>query len=110
MSLTRWLLAVSLVMGLGILRVAQHTTVLFQAYAVGERLQQVHSRERDIAWLRNGVLELSSPSRLASLAKERKMTLVAWSTFAPPAGPRTAARQAEAFVHVAAVPAGQTAD
>jgi len=80
MPLSRWLLLIAFLVILGCLQVAQHTGLYVKAYGVGKRAQQVHAEEVDVSWLMTRVASLSSPPQLASLAQERQLNLVAWST------------------------------
>ncbi len=86
MNLSRWMLAIGVLVGLGCLQVAQRNAVYLKGYAVGKRMQRVHEIERDVAWLKADVIGLESPSRLARVAEERRLKLVAWSTLAPSFG------------------------
>ena len=82
MPLRRWFLLIGAVVVLGCLQVAQRTGVVMKGYAVGERMRTLHARETDVAWSSLQITELSSPNRLAKVARERDLKLVAWSTIA----------------------------
>ncbi len=100
MNLSRWILVIGLMVGVGCLRVAQRNAIYLKGYAVGERMGRVHETQRDVSWLTADVIGLESPSRLARVAEERQLKLVAWSTLAPsfglgkPASPAVTARAA----------------
>ena len=79
MRLSRWLLVIGIMIGVGCLRVAQRNAVLVKSYAVGERMHRLHEHGNDVAWLQTQVTELSSPTHLARTAEERRLQLVAWS-------------------------------
>lgn len=74
---------IGLVVMLGCLQVAQRTAVVMKGYGLGERLRDVHARETDVSMLSLQITELSSPGRLAKVAKDRQLKLVAWSTLTP---------------------------
>lgn len=80
MSLRRWFLLEAVLVGLGCLQVAQRHAILLNGYAVGARMERVHAQETNLAWLRNDVTGLASPTHLARVARDRRLTLVAWST------------------------------
>ena len=83
MRLSRWLMLIASVVGLGCLQVTQHNAVFLKGYAVGERLEQLHVQERDVSWLRARMVGLRAPQHLARIAQERQLKLVAWSTLSP---------------------------
>ncbi len=114
MSLSRWLLLIAVVMGIGCLQVTQHNALFMTGYAVGERTRAVHKEEAQLAWLQADVNGLASPSPLARVAQERQLKLVAWSllpdhSFSSVSGvselPRIAQGR-EAAAHGRSVPAG----
>ena len=89
MRLRHWLLLIGGVVALGCLQVAQRTAVVMKGYAVGDGIRRLHARQTDVSWLNVQIAELSSPARLAQVAKDRQLKLVAWSTLSPappPAG------------------------
>ena len=86
MRLSRWMTFIGIVVGLGCLRVSQRNAIYLQGYAVGSRATRLHAQETDLAWLRSRVNGLSAPSRLAQIAEERRMKLVAWSPLPEDAG------------------------
>ena len=83
MRLSRWLLLVGVVVGLGCLQVMQRTALLLRGYAVGERLRRVHTEETTVAWLSAEVDGLASPGRLAQASKDQRLTLAAWLPLSP---------------------------
>ena len=84
MRMSQWMLAIGIVVGIGCLRVTQRTALVMKSYAVGERSVRLHARDNEIAWLQTRVARMSSPVRLAQVAEERRMDLVAWSRLLPP--------------------------
>ncbi len=82
-----WLIGVAVLVGVGMLRVAQQTAMWQAAYRVGAEAERLHALENDTAWLRTEVLSLHSPSRLAGVMHARRDSdkLVAWSEL--PKGP-----------------------
>ena len=83
MRLTHWFLLIGAVVGLGCLQVAQRNAVFMKGYAVGERIHRLHTQQTDVSWLHVQVEELSSPTHLSQVAKERQLKLVAWSMLSP---------------------------
>ena len=83
MRLAQWFLLIGLLMIVGLLQVTQQTAILLEGYALGHRVRQLHAQETQLSWLHAQVIGLSSPAHLAEVAQERKLTLVAWSTFSP---------------------------
>lgn len=81
--LSRWMLVIGMVVGLGCLQVAQRNAILLKSYAVGERTDRIHARQNEVAWLQAHVTELSSPTHLAQVAEERHLKLVAWLRLPP---------------------------
>ena len=100
MNLRRWFLLVAVLVGVGCLQVAQRTAVLLNGYAVGARMERVHAQAADLAWLRNDVTSLTSPTRLARVARDRRLTFVAWSTL--PATTGQGGESAKPLVRLAA--------
>ena len=82
MRASRLFSLIGLVVVLGCLQVAQRTAVVMKGYGVGKRLHDMHARETDVSMLSLQITELSSPGRLARVAKDRQLKLVAWSTIA----------------------------
>ncbi|MBI2495437.1 MAG: hypothetical protein HYW10_02570 [Candidatus Omnitrophica bacterium] len=72
--------------GLGCLQVAQRNAVFLQAFAVGERLRDLHAQENDVSWSNARIIGLTSPLRLAQIAEERRLKLVAWLRLPPAPG------------------------
>lgn len=83
MRLSRWMTLIGAVVALGCLKVSQRNAIFLRGYAVGERLGRVHTQETDVSWLNAQVIGLASPGRLARVAQERRLKLVAWSTLSP---------------------------
>ena len=83
MRLTRWVLLIGMVVGLGCLQVAQRNAVFMKGYAVGERTHRLHTQQTDVSWLQVQVAGLSSPVHLSQVAKERQLKLVARATLWP---------------------------
>ena len=83
MRLSRWLVIIGIMVGVGCLRVAQRNAVLVKSYAVGDRMTRLHEQQNDVAWLQAQVTELSSPTQLARAAEARRLKLVAWSRLPP---------------------------
>ena len=79
MRMRRWCGLIAGMVILGCLQVAQRNALYFQGYAVGEQLQQLHTQETSLAWMQTHVVGLVSPTRLARVAQERRLNLVAWS-------------------------------
>lgn len=107
MRLSQWFMLIGAFVAVGCLTVAQRNAVYFQAYAVGDRLDRLHTEGTAVAWLRADVLELSSPSRLSQVAEDRRLKFIAWSTL-PPQRPAAAAR-APLVVAAAGAPSGAMA-
>lgn len=84
MPVSRWMALIGLLVALGCLQVAQRNALFMNSYTVGERMQRVHAQENEVAWLSTQVTGLASPMRLADIAKERRLTLVAWSRLSSP--------------------------
>ncbi len=110
MKLSRWLMLIGIVVGIGCLRVAQRNAAFMAGYAVAERTHTIHAQEAQVAWLHTQVMGLESPQHLAQVAQERRLKLVAWSTLPSagspaPSGPRqaTASQPSGVLVHVASV-------
>lgn len=80
MTFTRWLAAIGLLTGLGLLKVGQQNALLLKSYALGERVQKTHEQETELAWLNARVMSLTSPNNLSKTAEDRHMKLVAWAT------------------------------
>jgi len=83
MKLSSWAALIGLLVGLGCLQVTARNTMVLKGYAVGQRSDQLHDQETDLAWLRADVQSLRSPARLASIAEERQLKLVARETLSP---------------------------
>ena len=83
MRLSRWLLLIGIVVGLGCLQVVQRNALLLQGYAIGERAHRVHEEETAVAWLNAEVDGLASPGRLAQTSRDQRLALVAWAPLSP---------------------------
>ena len=83
MRLSRWLILIGIMVGLGCLQVAQHNALLLKGYVVGGQIRDVHRQEADLSWLNGQVVNLSSPAHLARVAQARRLNFVAWSTLSP---------------------------
>lgn len=83
MTLARGLAMVGLAAALGMLRVAQQTSIRLQAYALGRETARAHELENQHLWLRAEVMELGSPARLAQTLHGSKTTFVARTTLPP---------------------------
>ena len=83
MPLGRWFLLIGLMMGLGMLRVAQQNALVVSGYALGTRAERLHDQDVQMEHLRADVLELTSPVHLADVAREQRMKFVAWTSVAP---------------------------
>ncbi len=79
MSLSRWMVLIAVLVGLGCLEVAQRSAMVAEGYAVAERQHAVNERTAAVSWLNAQVIGLSSPAHLAHVAQERRLKLVAWS-------------------------------
>ena len=80
MRLGSWTVLIGLLVGLGCLEVTARNAIVLKGYALGERSDQLHDEETDLAWLRANVESLRSPARLAAIAQERQLKLVARAT------------------------------
>lgn len=87
MPLLRWFLLIGVVVGLGLLQVAQRNAIFLQGYAVGERMVKAHRESTDVSWLKARLDSLSSPAHLSEAAEKHRLKLVAWSVLrqVPPA-------------------------
>jgi hypothetical protein len=83
MRLLRWLAAVGVVFGVGLLQAAQRNALVLNGYAVGARVTRAHAEENDLRRLRTEVAGLASPAELARFADRHDLTLVAWTPAAP---------------------------
>jgi hypothetical protein len=52
-----------------------------KGYALGERVHRVHTQQTEVSLEAMEVARLSSPAQLAHVAKEQRMTLVAWAVW-----------------------------
>ena len=83
MSCARRLAIIGIVTGVGMAQVATRNALWLKSYALGERVEQTHQAETDVAWLQARVLHLTSPDHLSDTAQTRHLNLVAWSTLSP---------------------------
>ena len=98
------MLLIGVIVGLGCLQVAQRNAIFLKGYAVGDRIDRVHTQETEVSWLGARVVGLGSPTRLSQLAQERHLKLVAWSMrlpAAPDAG--TGGRVSDPLTHLASL-------
>ncbi len=84
MSFSRWLALIGLLVGIGMLKVAQETSLALDAYRTGRDYTKLHDLETDTRWLETKVIALQSPIALVSTMKERHVQLVAWSRLSTP--------------------------
>ena len=84
MTLTRWFLLIGVMAVLGIARVAQRTALWLTAYDVGRHITSVHELENQTQWMGAKLAGAQSPLHLARAARERHLTLVAWSPMPMP--------------------------
>ena len=84
MSLKRWMVLVGCVAVVGLTRVALQTAVWLKSYEVGRRTLRVHALENAAQWKGAELIGAQSPRRLARVATERKLDLVAWSPMPMP--------------------------
>jgi len=95
MALSRWMILIAVLIGLGCLEVAQRSALVTSGYAVAERQRAVDERDAAVSWLNAQVIGLSSPAHLAQVAQQRRLKLVAWSTLeAVPSRSRSPVRMA----------------
>lgn len=87
MPLSRWMVVIGLVMGLGCLRVTQHHAVVFKAYAVGAQTSRLHEQHNEVDWLNARIVALASPAHLGEVVEQRHLKLIARSTLPSRAGP-----------------------
>ena len=83
MRLSHWMALIAVFVAVGFLSVSQRNAIYGQGYAVGRRLHKLHAEQSDVSRLRAQVTGLEAPTRLAQLADERRLKLVAWSTLSP---------------------------
>jgi hypothetical protein len=113
MRLAQWMMLIGIVTGLGCLQVAQRNALFLKGYAVGERVQRVHAKETDVSWLNARIVEMTSPVRLADIAQERRLKLVARAMMPSGQGgvvPASETRSAAGGVQTIQVAADDTAD
>jgi len=112
MRLAQWMSLIGIVTGLGCLQVAQRNALFLKGYAVGEYRQRVHAKETDVSWQNARVVEMTSPVRLADIAEERRLKLVARAMMTAGQGGMTFALegQPDGGPHAIQVAADDTAD
>lgn len=86
MKMSSWFMLIGVLVGIGCLKVTEHNAIYFKGYALGEQVRSLHETDTQVGWLNVEVEGLASPGRLAQVAQERRLKLVAWSTFGAPAG------------------------
>lgn len=96
MTIPRWLALIAIMVGLGSSQVAQHNALWLRGYAIGTQTQRLHAMEGDVTWLHAQVTGLASPARLADVAQERRLALVAWAPLMSGASKGNPAREATA--------------
>ncbi len=84
LTFTRWLVCIGVLLGFGMLKVAQQTAIWKQAYNVGTQHTALHALEQDTQWLQRDVLAQVSPAELSRATEQRQLKLVAWSAITPP--------------------------
>jgi hypothetical protein len=70
-------------MGIGMMKVAQHNAVVMKGYSLGEQTRNIHTARTDLAWLEAEVTGMGSPTYLLEHADEENLKLVAWSQVEP---------------------------
>ena len=96
MTFGRWLALIGLLVAIGMLKVAQETSLALDAYRTGRDYTKLHDLETDTRWLETKVVALQSPIALASTMKERHVQLVAWSRLSTPLAVASAGRPSTA--------------
>lgn len=79
MPVSRWFLLLAAMVALGALQVAQRTAIVLKGYALGERMDRLHTQATHAALETMEVAGLVSPAHLSQAVKDRQMQLVAWS-------------------------------
>ena len=77
MKFSQWMTLMGIVVGLGVAKVAQQTSLWLSAYDLGHRQAALHELENDTLWLKTQVAALESPSHLVQVEKDRQLSLVA---------------------------------
>ena len=72
---------IAVLVGLGCLQVAQRNALFLGGYAAGDRVSKLHTKEVEVGWLNAQVTGHLSPVALDQAAQERRLNLVAWSTW-----------------------------
>jgi len=85
MKVSRWALAIGVLVGCGLLQVQGRHAMLIKGYDVGAREAAMVASQNDVRRLAMEVGYLESPRRLAEAAREQQLTLVAQTALpAPP--------------------------
>lgn len=77
MKFSQWMTLMGIVVGCGLAKVAQQTSIWLSAYELGHRQAALHELENDTLWLKTRVAALESPSHLVKVEKDRQLSLVA---------------------------------
>jgi len=85
MNLTRWTLAIGVLVGCGLLQVQGRHAVFLQGYAVGAQEAAVAASRTAVQRLVTDVDRLESPGRLAEAARNQKLIFVSRTVLPPPA-------------------------
>ncbi len=80
MRLSQWVTLIAILVGLGCLQVSSRNAIFLKGYALGERIDQMHTQETDLSWLHASVVGLESPTHLARVAGNRGMKFEARKT------------------------------
>ncbi len=80
MRLSRWVTLIAILVGLGCLQVSQRNAIFLKGYALGERIDHMHTQETDLSWLHASVVGLESPTHLARVAEDFGMEFEARKT------------------------------
>ena len=89
MNLSRALILIGVMVGVGCLKAVQQNSLLVSARRVGSLIGQVHTQETQVSWLRAKVVGLRSPAHLSEDARTRQLDLTAWSALSPEPGQTT---------------------
>ena len=102
MSLSRWMMLIAAMVGLGCLKISQRNAIILSGYGLGERMARAHAKETEISWMGTQVAWLASPAHLAEVAQDRRLKLVAWSAL-------SSTGAAQPLTHLASIDADQRA-
>ena len=81
--LSRWMLLIAIMVGVGCVRVAQQTALVMEGYQVGDLLRQLCAQQGEWLWARAQMVGLQAPARLAHTMEDRQLKLVAWLRLPP---------------------------